>query len=57
MEIMPNRNISFPIGTARAVQKYSQKLGFEEIFSQFKKRGVDLHHLIEGLITYRLTEN
>ena len=50
-------NITFPIGTAIAVKKYSQKLDFEQIFSRFKRRGVDLHHLIEALITYRLTEN
>ena len=50
-------NISFPIGTATAVKKYSQKLDFEGILSRFKKRGIDLHHLIEALVTYRLTEN
>jgi len=53
----PSNNISFPVGTALAVKKYSQKLDFEGIFSQFKKRGIDLHHLIEALLTYRLTEN
>lgn len=52
-----NTNISFPIGTALAVKEYSQKLDFEHLFSQFKTRGVKLHHLIEALITYRLTEN
>jgi len=52
-----NINISFPIGTAIAVKKYGQKLDFEQVFSRFKKRGVDLHRLIEALITYRLTEN
>ena len=50
-------NISFPIGTAIAVKKYSQKLDFEGILSRFKKRGIDLHRLIEALVTYRLTEN
>src|SRR3989344_6069316 len=52
-----NNNISFPIGTAIAVKKYGQKLDFEQVFSRFKKRGVELHRLIEALITYRLTEN
>jgi len=52
-----NSNISFPVGTAIAVKKYSRKLGFEEILSRYKKRGVDLVHLIEALIAYRLTEN
>jgi len=57
MELEQNNNISFPIGTAITVKKYGQKLDFEQIFSPFKKRGVELHRLIEALITYRLTEN
>ena len=52
-----NNNISFPVGTAIAVKKYSQKLDFDQIFSRYKKRGADLVFLIEALITYRLTEN
>ncbi|MBU1421682.1 MAG: IS1634 family transposase [Bacteroidetes bacterium] len=52
-----NNNISFPVGTAIAVKKYSQKLDFEQILSRYKKRGADLVHLIEALIAYRLTEN
>ncbi len=52
-----NNNISFPVGTAIAVKKYSEKLDFDRIFSRYKKRGVGLFHLIEALITYRLTEN
>lgn len=52
-----NNNISFPAGTAVAVKRYSQKLDFDNILSRYKKRGVDLVHLIESLITYRLTEN
>jgi len=55
--LKPNKNISFPVGTALAVQKYSQKLDFEEIFSRFKKRGADITKLIEALLTYKLTEN
>src|SRR3989338_9736096 len=52
-----NKNISFPVGTALAVQKYSLKLDFQEIFSRYKKRGIDITGLIEALITYKLTEN
>lgn len=55
--IEPNMNISFPVGTALAVQKYSDKLYFREIFSRFKKRGTDITKLIEALLTYKLTEN
>ena len=55
--LTPNQNISFPIGTAFAVKKYSAKLAFEELFSRYKKRGVDLVRLVEALISYRLTEN
>jgi len=52
-----NKNISFPVGTALAVQKYSLKLDFQEIFSRYKKRGIDITGLIEALLTYKLTEN
>lgn len=56
-DLRPNSNISFPVGTALTVKKYSQKLDFSHILSRFKKRGFDLVHLIEALIAYRLTEN
>lgn len=56
-ELESNDNISFPVGTAIAVKKYSQKLDFGHILSRYKKRGVDIVHLIEALITYRLSEN
>jgi len=55
--LTPNQNITFPIGTNFAVNKYSQKLDFDHILSRFKKRGINLVQLIEALITYRLTEN
>lgn len=55
--LIQNQNISFPVGTAIAVKKYSEKLAFEQIFSRYKKRGINLVHLLEALITYRLTEN
>lgn len=55
--IEPNKNISFPVGTALAVQKYSQKLDFASIFSNLKKRGISIGKLLEALLSYRLTEN
>jgi transposase len=55
--VTPNQNISFPVGTAIAVKKYSQKLDLEQILSRYKKQGVELVHLIEALISYRLSEN
>lgn len=55
--IKSNNNISFPIGTALAVKKYSKKLDFENIFSEFKQKGIPLRGLIEALISYKLTEN
>ena len=56
-EINSNKNITFPIGTAVTVQKYSEKLDFEKIFRKYKKKGRELNALIEALITYRLSEN
>jgi len=52
-----NKNISFSIGTGRAVQEYSSKLSFDAIFSKYKKRGIRITGLLEALLTYRLTEN
>ena len=55
--IIPNDNISFPIGTILAVQNYYQRLGFLKIFGKHKKRGRDINSLIEALLSYKLTEN
>ena len=55
--IISNANISFPVGTALAVQKYARKLDFEQIFSKFKQRGVALDKIVSALISYKLTEN
>jgi len=52
-----NDNISFPVGTVVAVKNYSQKLGFDRIFSRYKHKGMNLVGLVEALVTYRLTEN
>ena len=57
IKIISNNNISFPIGTALAVKKYSSKLCFEHIFSKFKQRGIPLKNLVDALLTYKLTEN
>ena len=57
IKVVANNNISFPIGTALAVKKYSEKLHFEHIFSKFKQRGVSLKGLVEALISYKLSEN
>ena len=56
-KVKSNNNISFPIGTALGVKKYSKKLDFEHIFSKFKLRGIPLKGLIEALISYKLSEN
>ena len=45
------------MGTALAVQKYSEKLHFSKIFNKFKKKGIPLNNLINALLSYRLTEN
>ncbi len=55
--ITPNENISFPIGTILAVQKYYGRLGLSEIFGKHKDRGRDINSLIKALVSYRLTEN
>lgn len=56
-KINHNKNISFPVGTAIAVKKYSKKLNFEDIFSKFKRRGIPLKCLVDALISYKLSEN
>ncbi|HDH27779.1 MAG TPA: IS1634 family transposase, partial [Euryarchaeota archaeon] len=55
--ITPNENISFPIGTILAVQKYYGRLGLSAVFGKHKARGRDINSLIEALVSYRLTEN
>ena len=55
--IEQNDNISFPIGTILAVQKYYKHLGLSRIFGKFKRRGRDINSLIEALVSYKLTEN
>jgi len=55
--ITSNNNISFPVGTAFAVRKYSSKLCFERVFGTLKKRGISIIYLLEALLSYRLSEN
>lgn len=56
-EIKTNSNISFPVGTAIAVQKYEKKLHFDRIFSKFKQKGIALDKIVAALISYKLSEN
>lgn len=55
--IKHNENISFPIGTILAVKGYYNKLNLCNIFGKFKKRGLDINSLTQGLLSYKLTEN
>lgn len=55
--ITPNENISFPIGTILAVQRYYEQLGLSRVFGKHKKRGRDINSLLSALLSYRLTEN
>lgn len=52
-----NENITFPIGTVMAVQKYYQKLSFDKVFIKHKKKGRDINSLLQALLSYKLTEN
>jgi len=56
-EIVPNQNISFPIGTIHAVTKLYQVLNFREIFGKFKKNGIDINKLLQALTSYKLADN
>ena len=57
MELVPNNNISFPIGTIKTVKKYYDSLGLYTVFEKYKTKGRDLNSLIQALLSYRLTEN
>ena len=57
IRLVPNENISFPIGTVLAVEKYYDSLGLSDIFGKHKKKGIDINSLIKALISYKLTEN
>ncbi len=57
MELVPNNNISFPIGTIKTVKKYYDSLDLDTVFEKYKTKGRDLNSLIQALLSYRLTEN
>ena len=57
MQVEVNDNINFPIGTALAVQKYTEILQLERILSQFKQKGIPLPQLVDAILTYKLSEN
>ena len=55
--IIPNDNICFPIGTILAVKNKYDDLDFSGVFDKYKKKGRDINSLIQGLLSYKLTEN
>ena len=56
-EIVPNTNISFPIGTILTVEKLYDVLDFSSVFSKHKKHGIDINELLKALVSYKLTDN
>ena len=56
-ELVPNENISFPIGTIFLVDKLYEVLNFCDIFGKHKTRGIDINNLLRALISYKLTDN
>lgn len=52
-----NENISFPIGTILAVEKYYDQLYLPLILGKHKSRGRDINSLVKALVSYKLTEN
>ena len=56
-DIIPNENISFPIGTVLSVEKLYDVLDFSSVFSKHKKHGIDINNLLKALVSYKLTDN
>jgi len=56
-EIVPNQNISFPIGTIYAVENLYNVLKFSAIFGKHKKNGIDINKLLKSLLSYKLNDN
>ena len=56
-EIVPNQNISFPIGTIHTVENLYQVLNCSKIFGKHKKNGIDINNLLKALFSYKLNEN
>lgn len=57
IELEPNENISFPIGTIFLVNQLYEVLNFCDIFGKHKTRGIDINNLLRALISYKLTDN
>ncbi len=56
-EVVPNQNISFPIGTISAVDNLYELLNFTAIFGKHKKNGIDINKLLKALVSYKLSDN
>jgi transposase len=56
-EIIPNKNICFPIGTVLAVNQLYEILDLPSVFGKHKKNGIDISDLIKALVSYKLTDN
>ena len=55
-EIVPNTNISFPIGTILTVEKLYNILDYPNVFGKHKKYGIDINKLLKTLVSYKLTD-
>ncbi|WP_342306350.1 transposase [Methanolobus sp. ZRKC5] len=56
-DIIPNKNIYFPIGTILAVNQLYDILDLPTVFSKHKKHGINLNNLLKALVSYKLTDN
>jgi len=50
-EILPNENISFPIGTLFLVKRLYENLNLSSIFGKHKTRGIDINNLLQALVS------
>ncbi|WP_394697763.1 hypothetical protein [uncultured Methanomethylovorans sp.] len=55
IDIIPNDNICFPIGTILAVNKLYDMLDLSTVFGKHKKNGIDINNLL-NLVSYKLAE-
>ncbi len=56
-DIVPNNNISFPIGTILTVEKLYNLLDLPTVFGKHKTKGVGINKLLKALVSYKLTDN
>ena len=56
-EIIPNKNICFPIGTVLTVNQLYEILDLPSVFGKHKKNGIDINNLLKALVSYKLTDN